>query len=334
MIKKKKELSLVFFVLLVFCCNDFAYGNSFKILKCKYCDKKISGRYVTQNNKAYHEVCYREHIQLKCNHCNIAINGEYNIEGEKNYHKKCFRNFILEKCDICLQPIDDLFVEDNYGNTYHNYHRSTMPLCESCNRIISRNTTDGGVKINKERNICNLCFDYVIRDNMETNAIYKDIRKQLNSLGIENIPKEIPIRLVDSKNDLQKISKTFFPNGLQGYTKYDYQKIGKKKINENYTIFILSNLHEISFRAVLAHELLHVYLFNNNIALRKSLVEGFCNLGSEHVYRSFPENKIAKLKLESMFKDDDPEYGKGFRIMSSELESIGWKDLLNKLRQY
>ena len=133
---------------------------------------------------------------------------------------------------------------------------------------------------------------------------------------------------------MQKLSKTFLPDGIQGYTRYDYQKIRDKKINENFTIYILSNLHEINFRAVLAHELMHVYLFVNNISLRNSLVEGFCNLGTEHVYRSYPNSKIGQLKLKAMAKDKDPEYGKGYRIMSSELKNIGWKDLLRKLEKY
>ena len=79
---------------------------------------------------------------------------------------------------------------------------------------------------------------------------------------------------------------------------------------------------------------MHVYLFVNNISLRNSLIEGFCNLGAEYVYRSFPKSKIGQLKLEAMAKDKDPEYGKGYRIMSSELKSIGWKNLINKLEKY
>ena len=91
----------------------------------------------------------------------------------------------------------------------------------------------------------------------------------------------------------------------------------------------MSNLHRVNFRAVLAHEMLHVYLFNN-ISLKKSLIEGFCNLGSKYVYNSAPESKISELKLESMFKNNHPEYGRGFRIMDAELERKGWAVLFKK----
>ena len=153
-------------------------------------------------------------------------------------------------------------------------------------------------------------------------------------LGLSNIPKNIPVILIDSKEELYRISNIPASDGLQGYTKYNYQTIGRKKINENFAIYILSNLHRLNFRAVLAHEMLHVYLFNNDISLKKSLIEGFCNLGSKFVYNSAPESKISELKLESMFKNNHPEYGRGFRIMDAELERKGWPVLLKNLENY
>ena len=334
MITNKKPVALFISALLFFINVSTGSNFSLSVLKCKFCKKSIQSRYITQEKNAYHESCYKDHIQLRCDHCKKLIDGTYNLSNDKNYHEKCYSDFILEKCDVCFKPIEQLYVKDNYGNIYHNYHRSAMPLCESCNRIICTSITDGGVRINKGRNVCNLCWEYVINDKSKINRIYKDVRKVLTSIGINNIPEKIPIRLIDSKRNLQKLSKSFLPDGIQGYTKYDYQKIRDKKINEKFTIYILSNLHEINFRAVLAHELMHVYLFINNISLRKSLVEGFCNLGTEYVYRSYPNSKIGQLKLEAMAKDKDPEYGKGYRIMSSELKSIGWKNLISKLEKY
>ena len=37
-----------------------------------------------------------------------------------------------------------------------------------------------------------------------------------------------------------------------------------KKIKEDIHIYILSNLHSTTFKAVVTHELLHVFLFINN----------------------------------------------------------------------
>ncbi len=332
MINIERGLAFVIF-LIIFFLNTFLYSESFKILKCKFCKNKINGRYITQEKNAYHEQCYKDHIQLKCDHCKIIINGKYNLKDEKNYHPQCFRDYILEKCDVCYKPIEGEYVKDSWGNIYHNYHRSKMPLCESCNRLISKNLTDGGYLI-KKRSICNICWVHVINDAKDVKNIYYKLREELMGLGLDNIPKSIPIKLIDSKEELYRISSIPSSDGLQGYTKYTYQTIGKKKVNEKFTIYILSNLHWLNFRAVLAHEMLHVYLFNNGISLKESLIEGFCNLGSKYVYDSSPENKISELKLESMFKNSNPKYGKGFRIMNSELEMKGWRLLLKNLDKY
>ena len=321
-------------ILINFFFNTFLNSATYKNLKCNFCKNKINGRYITQEKHAYHEQCYKDHIQLRCDHCKNIISGKYNLKDEKNYHQKCFKNFILDKCDACSKPIEGEYVKDSWGNIYHNYHRSEMPLCESCNRLISKNITDGGYLINESRSVCNICWRHVINDKDKIKNIYSDLRNELMELGIYNLPKTMPIILINSKEELFKISKIPSSNGLQGYTKYDFQTIGRKKINENFTIFILSNLHEINFRAVLAHEMLHVYLFKNSVPLKESLVEGFCNLGSKYVYNSNLENKISELKLESMYENNHPEYGKGFRIMDSELERYGWSTLLKKLDNY
>ena len=60
-------------------------------------------------------------------------------------------------------------------------------------------------------------LEYVINDKSKINRIYKDVRRELISIGINNIPEKIPIRLVDSKRELQKLSKTFLPDGIQVY---------------------------------------------------------------------------------------------------------------------
>ena len=333
MVYYKRHLTIPF-LLGLFIFSALLNGDSSKNLTCKFCNKDIDGRYITQDKKAYHEKCYKDHIQLRCDHCNKVINGKYNIKDEESYHEQCYRNFILDKCDVCFKPIEGEYVKDVWGNLYHNHHRSSMPLCESCNRLISNNITDGGYSINNNRSICNICWDYVINNSEDIQDIYYDLRNELIGLGIDNIPKSIPIVLIDSKEELFRISNISASEGMQGYTKYDYQTIGRKIINENFTIYVLSNLHEINFRAVLAHEILHVYLFNNDISLRKSLVEGFCNLGSKYVYDSNLDNKISELKLESMFKNNHPEYGKGFRIMDAELERDGWSTLLKNLEKY
>ena len=112
----------------------------------------------------------------------------------------------------------------------------------------------------------------------------KDVKRVLSGIGIDNIPSNIPISLVNSMDELEHISTIRLGN-VRGYTHYNVKTLNGKKITEEYHIYVLSNLHELAFRAVLAHEFLHVYLFQNEYDLRSDLREGFCNLGSQMIYK-------------------------------------------------
>jgi len=300
-------------------------------ITCDFCTKKIMGKYIIIENNNYHDRCYKEHIQLHCDQCNKRINGSYNIKNNNNYHPRCFKYFVLDRCDICDVPIENEYIKDMWGNIYHGYHENELPKCESCSRIVCNRMTGGGFIINETRNICNLCWDNVISNKSNIKNITKKVISILNKVGINNLPDKIPIVLVDSREDLNRISNIRLGK-IQGYTKYEYETLGGVKVSEKYKIYILNYLHEINFHAVLAHELLHVYLFQNNLNISESNREGFCNLGSQLVYETY-DNQLSNIKLKGMYQDTDPDYGKGFIRMNSNLEKYGWKKLLKILAQ-
>jgi hypothetical protein len=151
----------------------------------------------------------------------------------------------------------------------------------------------------------------------------------LNSVGIDNLPNRIPITLVDSKDELIRLSGNRLGN-IQGYTNYEVSTLEGKIIDQDYHIYILSNLHRIIFNAVLAHELLHVYLFQHHLVLESDVREGFCNLGSNIVYDHYG-SKLGEYRIISMEESSDPDYGLGFKKMKSILDQIGWGRLLRKL---
>ena len=116
------------------------------------------------------------------------------------------------------------------------------------------------------------------------NKFAKQVKKELRTIGFKNLPKNIPITLVNSRKKLKSLSKIKHVN-LNGYTNYEYETINGKITNEKYHIYILSYLHEIEFKSVLAHEFLHVFLFQNKYDLSPEYREGFCNLGSQLIYK-------------------------------------------------
>jgi hypothetical protein len=193
-----------------------------------------------------------------------------------------------------------------------------------CERI-----TQGGYTIDKKRNICSLCYPKVIVKQNQINELAKDVKRVLSGIGIINIPSNIPISLVNSMDELDQISTIRLGN-IRGYTHYNVNTLAGRKIKEEFHIYVLSNLHELAFKAVLAHEYLHVYLFQNDYDLKSDLREGFCNLGSQLMLMK-DNSVLSKYLLDSMYKSDDPDYGKGFIKMNSLLEKKGWDALLKYL---
>ena len=296
---------------------------------CDHCNKKIEASYNTSKGKNYHKRCFQQHIQKRCNECGDLINGIYNVHESKEYHESCYIEFILPKCDICYQPVEDKYIKDFWGNYYHEYHDRKMPSCDNCNRLISKQLTKGGVSVSGNRFICNLCKPKVVNNKSQLKKNLTRVLRILQKIGIKDLPKRIPVTLVDSKSDLIKMSGHRHGN-IQGYTNYEESILANKIIDQDYHIYILSNLHEEIFNAVLAHELLHVYLFQNQIDLKSDIREGFCNLGSNLIYENY-SSKLSDYRLKNMNENSDPDYGIGFRKMKSMLDKIGWKRLLKKL---
>ena len=52
-------------------------------IKCEFCKKIITSKYIIDKNNKYHLDCYRNYIQLRCDYCNKTIIGNYNIFKNK-----------------------------------------------------------------------------------------------------------------------------------------------------------------------------------------------------------------------------------------------------------
>ena len=95
---------------------------------------------------------------------------------------------------------------------------------------------------------------------------------------------------MNSRDELMRLSKHRLGN-IQGYTEYEEESTLFGEItSQSYHIYILSNLHKVVFNAVLAHELLHTWLYDNQINLSPLAEEGFCNLGRYIIYNNLRIN--------------------------------------------
>ena len=309
--------------------HNICYDKHIQIY-CDQCGLKIEGSYNSSKGNQYHKLCYQKYIQKRCAECGDLISGIYNIDNGKEYHEICYTNFILPKCDVCSLPVDDIYIKDYWKNFYHEYHINTMPDCDNCSRLISKALTGGGYSVNSQRYVCNICKPDVIIKDTDINLNLREVLIILNSVGIKNIPSKIPITLIDSRDELIRLSGNKSGN-IQGYTNYVATTVSGKIIKEEYHIYVLSNLHRIIFNAVLAHELLHVYLFQNQLTdLDSDVREGFCNLGSNLIYEHY-NTELSKYQILNMNESEDPDYGLGYRRMKKLLDIEGWKRLLSRL---
>ena len=172
----------------------------------------------------------------------------------------------------------------------------------------------------------------MVSDQSQIARSMRDVKALLKKVGIQDLPRGIPITMVADKDELIRLSGNQLGK-IRGYTQYEAKTLGRKTISETYHIYILSDLSEIIFDAVLAHELLHVYQIQNGYKLKSDIREGFCNLGSKLVY-DHERSDLAVLQLKTMYESDDPDYGKGFRNMSSRLDQIGWEGILINLASF
>ena len=54
------------------------------------------------------------------------------------------------------------YIVDKWNNKYHKSHTYKLPNCDSCTRIICKNITQGGIKVDSERGVCNLCKPFLV----------------------------------------------------------------------------------------------------------------------------------------------------------------------------
>tara|TARA_Y100000768_G_scaffold360179_1_gene317234 strand:- start:2548 stop:3336 length:789 start_codon:yes stop_codon:yes gene_type:complete len=214
----------------------------------------------------------------------------------------CISNFLLPsnvsiECSICESKINEQkYLVDIWGNPFHIHHKNKGQFCECCSRIISQKITGGGYILNDGRHICSLC-DISIITEAKVQKSLKYIVNILSQNGVQGLNlNEIDIFLVN-KDEMKKLYGFNASDHLKGLTKISI------KDNKIFKIYILNNIPEIQFQAILAHELLHVWLYKNSINLDYDKMEAFCNLGSYLIYKN-DGTKFSNIHLISFEKSE------------------------------
>ncbi len=300
-----------------------------KGLKCDHCDGVLGDRWNVYEKGKYHPECFQRFIQPRCDICGRPIAGEHTVEENKKYHLKCYKNHKLPKCDVCLQPLEGRVIVDPWGNKSHAKHGTKTISCDSCARIISDRTSNGGFKLSDGRFICGYCEPFSINTPGAANRLTPLVLSVLAEVGVSDFPRNISIVLTNSR-ELKKKSPSRQPDMTRGLTQSHFNFLDHRRISSKHTIYILHGLPKLEFKGVLAHELLHVWLNEREIKLSHQQTEGFCNLGSQLIYKK-EASRLADILLERLESNPDPNYGKGFRKMKKKLDKTGWAKLLHEV---
>ncbi len=264
-------------------------------------------------------------MSLICSYCNKPITGEYIILGDKKYHTSCFKDHIELKCGICHQGINGNYLHDEWGNNVCAHHNARY--CDSCSKIITTNNT----RPVNGRYYCQSCTAISVNSSVHTASVYQNILKTYNRYGIQQVPANVPVHIVDAKALAAKSSSLSTPDLLGlAVTGSKWSNFSPVK-TFTHDIYILGGLPVPEFESVLAHELLHTWLNQYEVKMNEAEIEGFCNLGS-YLVLTIAATKHAQMLMKKIKEDPGEIYGAGFRKMLAEVKQKGWLKFLTDVK--
>lgn len=234
------------------------------------------------------------------------------------------------KCVVCGKEIDGRYWVDQWGNCSCVEHEPK--LCHSCHRLIGRystySTVSGqiGFQVDATTAVCGLCQETCINS---TSAVVKStdfVMKLLGRAGFHIHRDGIKAITVVTHERMHKMA----PSAAGLCVSSVNPNNPKLSTSE---IFILNGLPKIEFESVLAHEVLHFWVYYNGVEDGES-VEGFCNIGSSLVLNYYSSRAASHLAdhLKGMANNNpDYYYGVKFIEQKKKLQALGWENYINDI---
>ena len=162
-----------------------------------------------------------------------------------------------------------------------------------------------------------------IKSTKDVSEIYSFIINVFKTHNITYMP-HIPVKIISGREMKNKSRSsrtiglaytTTFPDGEQAFE-----------------IYIISGLSRMEFADVLAHEIMHTWINQNHIKIKKSAdEEGLCNYASYITLKYISNNQSSQL-ISEMMSNPDPIYGAGFRNVKRKIDKIGLDNYLSILK--
>lgn len=316
----RSRLSLLLLTALIFVLASGQLSNAG--LVCKQCEKPIdASRYFVVDGENYDSLCYVTHIAGKCGYCNEPISGSWYVQAGQKYHSKCMVDFVLPRCLVCDSPLFEAHYSDGLGGHVCDNHLGSVDNCHSCQRFVKEGKTEGLGRFNDGRLACANCLATAVVDLTQAERLMRTVRRELARLGIE-ITVQAKLELVNVDQLLRQSQG--FVNDPLGVTIYRRETIFGGLVSfKDFRLFILNGLPEAHLKAVLAHELMHVWIFANAGDDHESLLcEGSCEYAAYRVLLN-DRSESGQFYLAHLLDNDDPIYGVGFLQVKNLVDQLG-----------
>lgn len=220
---------------------------------------------------------------------------------------------MFNKCYVCGKILFTTYYIDWGGHKVCSECAESTPRCVCCGQFCDSNSIDVGTG---ER-LCTYCQQHYMKK--------KDcarIVRFINRIYSKSVIGEIhnwKLKVMDAPKMLE-VTGSPRVRGLA------------EKRGDIYTVYIFRQLSKVQFANVLAHELLHIWMYNRKLDPPPEYCEGFCNLGS-YIVLSNIDIEEAKMGRKALMQSDDPIYGEGFRICKLLYEEGGWPKVINEIKR-
>lgn len=218
---------------------------------------------------------------------------------------RCIISDVETTCLVCGNSPQSTYNVDWAGNCVCKEHLQIAHYCISCSRYcIPRKMYNFGNRFS----LCQICENDLINRKIVGNVVAY-IKRAYIKAGF-GVIRNWHLYVTD-------------PGIMFSQWQNPHVKGYAKRNGNKYEIYVLKHLSRISFAHILAHEILHIWQYNNNYSPENWKAEGFCNLGSYYVL-SFIGTEEARERIAAMERDPDPVYGEGFRKMKAIYEKGSW----------
>ncbi len=300
---------------------------------CAHClEPIIPALYFTADGRFYDSTCYINHIAPRCGHCSKPVSEERITLDSVDYHSQCYNDNIATRCFVCTEVISGMYYTDGFGNPVCSEHRESVSKCNSCGRFLgSSSGPSTGQRFPDGRLSCLTCLNSAVMDLEQARPIVDSIIALFGDFDI-HIKGKIKLKLV-SQGVLSESADGFLEDRL-GVTLYQKETLFYGVFSrKNFRVHILYGLPRMHFKAIVAHELMHVWLYKNGPDDHEQrLCEGSCEYASYLALMSYG-TKEARALVDHMLTNPDPIYGEGFRRVMNFVNRSGIANWLEYMKE-